>query len=174
MTIPTYLKNKQRRKVLNYYGIAGSLSSAYKNIHGQVVSRFHGLTRPEISKFEKSTIDFVERYDFPLLDTSYVNNDFTTSDNLLEAETYKDNSKKEENYLDWKRKRIKLIQLEIFNNNFQKIKPGKITLYDKNLLIGTGSCPLRIISLQLEGKKISKSLDFIKGYKEILNETLPS
>ncbi|MBI21203.1 MAG: methionyl-tRNA formyltransferase [Chloroflexi bacterium] len=74
----------------------------------------------------------------------------------------------------WKGKRIKLIELEIFKNNFQKIKPGNIILYDKNLLIGTGSCPLRIFSLQLEGKKISKSFDFVRGYKEILNQTLPS
>ena len=163
-------------------------------IQSDPVLLFGNETNSELSKdlFLKGSellVDILDKYYQGKINLIEQDNNFATYTNLIKATEGEINWQKSADYIFkryrafdkwpgiftfWKRKRIKLIQLEIFNNNFQKIKPGKITLYDKNLLIGTGSCPLRIISLQLEGKKISKSLDFIKGYKEILNETLPS
>jgi len=163
-------------------------------IQSDPVLLFGNETTSELSKdlFLKGSellVDILDKYYQGKINLIEQDNNFATYTNLIKATEGEINWQKSADYIFkryrafdkwpgiftfWKRKRIKLIQLEIFNNNFQKIKPGKITLYDKNLLIGTGSCPLRIISLQLEGKKISKSLDFIKGYKEILNETLPS
>jgi len=163
-------------------------------IQSDPVLLFGNETTSELSKdlFLKGSellVDILDKYYQGKINLIEQDNNFATYTNLIKATEGEINWQKSADYIFkryrafdkwpgiftfWKRKRIKLIQLEIFNNNFQKIKPGKITLYDKNLLIGTGSCPLRIISLQLEGKKISKSLDFVKGYKEILNETLPS
>ena len=163
-------------------------------IQSDPVLLFGNETTSELSKdlFLKGSellVDILDKYYQGKINLIAQDNNFATYTNLIKATEGEINWQKSADYIFkryrafdkwpgiftfWKRKRIKLIQLEIFNNNFQKIKPGKITLYDKNLLIGTGSCPLRIISLQLECKKISKSLDFIKGYKEILNETLPS
>ena len=163
-------------------------------IQSDPVLLFGNETNSELSKdlFLKGSellVDILDKYYQGKINLIEQDNNFATYNNLIKATEGEINWQKSADYIFkryrafdkwpgiftfWKRKRIKLIQLEIFTNNFQKSKPGKITLYDKNLLIGTGSCPLRIISLQLEGKKISKSLDFIKGYKEILNETLPS
>ena len=163
-------------------------------IQSDPVLLFGNETTSELSKdlFLKGSellVDILDKYYQGKINLIEQDNNFATYTNLIKATEGEINWQKSADYIFkryrafdkwpgiftfWKRKRIKLIQLEIFNNNFQKIKPGKITLYDKNLLIGTGSCPLRIISLQLEGKKISKSLDLVKGYKEILNETLPS
>lgn len=163
-------------------------------IQSDPVLLFGNETTSELSKdlFLKGSellVDILDKYYQGKINLIEQDNNFATYTNLIKATEGEINWQKNADYIFkryrafdkwpgiftfWKGKRIKLIQLEIFNNNFQKIKPGKITLYDKNLLIGTGSYPLKIISLQLEGRKISKSLEFVKGYKQILNETLPS
>lgn len=49
-----------------------------------------------------------------------------------------------------------------------RLHPGKIQVMDKKLLVGTGTGPLEIIGLQMEGKKRSTALDFINAYQDLM------
>tara|TARA_B110000483_G_scaffold143735_1_gene171638 strand:+ start:3316 stop:4263 length:948 start_codon:yes stop_codon:yes gene_type:complete len=46
----------------------------------------------------------------------------------------------------------------------QTLKPGEISIANKQLLVGTGSQPIQLIGLQMEGKKRSSANDFINAY----------
>jgi methionyl-tRNA formyltransferase len=46
----------------------------------------------------------------------------------------------------------------------QTLKPGEITIANKQLLVGTGSQPIQLIGLQMEGKQRSSANDFINAY----------
>lgn len=48
------------------------------------------------------------------------------------------------------------------------LEPGVTKIEDKKLFVGTGTTPLEITELQMEGKQRSKATDFINAYKEEL------
>ena len=69
-------------------------------------------------------------------------------------------------------KRIKLFDSKIdYSYLNKKLKPGRIKFNDPSLQIGTGSNPIIINNIQLEGKKIMPVTQFILGYPTILDET---
>lgn len=49
------------------------------------------------------------------------------------------------------------------------IEPGHVQITDDKLLIGTGSTPLKITNLQLEGKQRTTVGTFIRGYADKIN-----
>ncbi|MCB9226327.1 MAG: methionyl-tRNA formyltransferase [Chitinophagales bacterium] len=62
---------------------------------------------------------------------------------------------------------VKIHTTKLYKENLN-LKPGKATIVNKKLLVGTGTLPIEIIGLQMEGKKRSTALDFINAYKEEL------
>ena len=54
------------------------------------------------------------------------------------------------------------------------IEPGRVAKKGKNMFIGTGSEPLKILSLQLEGRRIITGNQFLVGYHSIVGNTLPT
>jgi methionyl-tRNA formyltransferase len=48
------------------------------------------------------------------------------------------------------------------------LSPGEAKVIEKKLLVGTGTNPIEIIGLQMEGKKRSIALDFINAYQELI------
>ena len=62
-------------------------------------------------------------------------------------------------------KKIKLLKSEIVNSS-EKGHPGKITFFENdNFTVGCSGSSLKIYEVQLEGKKIMSSRDFLNGYK---------
>ena len=66
MTVPIYLKQKQRLSVSKYHRIHGEISSRYKLLRESVVPRFKKLHSNNRSEIDQSTIDFHSKYDFLL------------------------------------------------------------------------------------------------------------
>ena len=60
-------------------------------------------------------------------------------------------------------KNVKIHTTKLCASN-ENLKPGEIRVGDKKLLVGTGSRPIQIIGLQMEGKKRSSALDFVNAY----------
>lgn len=69
-------------------------------------------------------------------------------------------------------KTIKIIKVapEILSGNNQP--DGTLFLYDKKLAIQCGQSGLVILKLQLEGKKIVRAEDFIKGHTHLIGQNL--
>ena len=64
--------------------------------------------------------------------------------------------------------KMKILCAEITNENFGT-PPGTITHSKKNILqVATGTTDLRIISLQIPGKKAMSAKDFLNGYRNLL------
>ena len=61
-------------------------------------------------------------------------------------------------------KRVRLLDASKDNHIEVSIKPGKILIKNKNILIGTGDGFIVANKLQIEGKKAVKSDNFINGY----------
>lgn len=51
-----------------------------------------------------------------------------------------------------------------------KLNPRESEVENKKLFVGTGTVPLEITILQMEGKQKSKAIDFINAYKEELEQ----
>ncbi len=51
-----------------------------------------------------------------------------------------------------------------------KLKPGESKVESKKLFVGTGTTPIEITALQMEGKQKSNAIDFINAYKEELEQ----
>lgn len=51
-----------------------------------------------------------------------------------------------------------------------KLKPRESKVENKKLFIGTGTTPIEITVLQMEGKQKSRAIDFINAYKEELEQ----
>lgn len=68
-------------------------------------------------------------------------------------------------------KLLKIIKAQILNENKDKAKPGMV-LSDKELIVATGDGCLKILVLQLEGKKAMPSEDFLRGKTFLLNTIL--
>ncbi len=64
----------------------------------------------------------------------------------------------------YKDKKIKIIETEIVD---KALDPGKFTIEDGNLLIGTSKGCLKPTTLQLEGKKDMDIKSFLNGYKKL-------
>lgn len=67
--------------------------------------------------------------------------------------------------LDGKNIKIHTSKLTTQTKNLQA---GQIKIEEKQLIVGTGSLPIQIIGLQMEGKKRSTALDFINAYQKEL------
>ena len=77
-------------------------------------------------------------------------------------------------YTFWEGKRLKIIDMEITENTPWVIEPGRVVKKDKNMFIGTGSESLKILSLQLEGRRTITGNQFLAGYHSIVGNTLPT
>ena len=77
-------------------------------------------------------------------------------------------------YTFWEGKRLKIIDMEITENTHWVIEPGRVVKKGKNMFIGTGSGPLKILSLQLEGRRTITGNQFLVGYHSIVGSTLPT
>tara|TARA_B100001971_G_C18266928_1_gene593988 strand:+ start:2752 stop:3702 length:951 start_codon:yes stop_codon:yes gene_type:complete len=77
-------------------------------------------------------------------------------------------------YTFWEGKRLKIIDMEITENTPWAIEPGRVVKKDKNMFIGTGSESLKILSLQLEGRRTITGNQFLVGYHSIVGNTLPT
>ena len=77
-------------------------------------------------------------------------------------------------YTFWEGKRLKIIDVEMTENTRWMIEPGRVAKKGKNMFIGTGSGPLKILSLQLEGRRTITGNQFLVGYHSIVGSTLPT
>ncbi len=67
----------------------------------------------------------------------------------------------------WNQKRLKVLEAQEHNGT-ELLPPGQTKLSQQNLLVGCGNgSQLKLISIQLEGKKTLKASDFLKGYPGI-------
>lgn len=71
----------------------------------------------------------------------------------------------------WQGKRLKLLSIE---KNNQKIAAGSVHYHDNELLIGCGEGAIKVLELQLEGKKAMSAAIFCSGYKNFSSSILPS
>lgn len=62
----------------------------------------------------------------------------------------------------WDRKRLKILEMK---PAFLQLEPGKVSLQNGKVFIGSTSSALEIISLQLEGKPEMNAKSFANGYK---------
>jgi len=77
-------------------------------------------------------------------------------------------------YTFWEGRRLKIIDMEMTENKPWMTEPGRVVIKGKNMFIGTGSEPLKILSLQLEGRRTITSNEFLLGYHSIVGNTLPT
>jgi len=73
-------------------------------------------------------------------------------------------------YLD--KKIVKIIKTSKNIASINKYKIGELFSEDEKLYIQTKEDTLEILEIQLEGKRIMKSKDFLNGYKNLLNSVL--
>ena len=65
-----------------------------------------------------------------------------------------------------KGKRLKIYSSQIAKEDFFDFSPGEICAIEKNqLIVACGSKSLKLLKLQLEGKKIQKIEEFLRGQK---------
>jgi methionyl-tRNA formyltransferase len=64
-------------------------------------------------------------------------------------------------------KNVKIHSTKIYPEALH-LNPGETCVFEKRLLVGTGSKPIEIIGLQMEGKKRSTALDFINAYQDLI------
>jgi len=71
----------------------------------------------------------------------------------------------------WNKKKLKISEVQLVSdqNDYQA---GQVYLSQKDLAIKTGQGSLVITQLQLEGKKVMSSQDFLNGYPEIVDSVL--
>jgi len=67
----------------------------------------------------------------------------------------------------WNNKILKIHRAAADNKEKNKIKPGTVKIKNNDLLIKTGSGWLEAKKVQIEGKKIVSTQEFIRGYPEI-------
>ena len=70
MTVPTYLKERRERSSSKNHVIQKSISSRYKFIKENLFSRFHDFRNQDTSEVDQSTLDFLIKYESPLLQRS--------------------------------------------------------------------------------------------------------
>lgn len=76
-------------------------------------------------------------------------------------------------WTEWENKVLKIHKLASPNhskNGGEPLEPGQASIIEKRLFIGTGSDPIEVVELQLEGKQKTSAKSFIQGHAEI-NET---
>lgn len=67
----------------------------------------------------------------------------------------------------WNDKMLKIHAATVSSES--SIEPGQVEIKDNKLLIGTGSTPLEVTNLQLEGKQRTTAETFIRGYADKIN-----
>jgi methionyl-tRNA formyltransferase len=67
----------------------------------------------------------------------------------------------------WDKKRLKLLQIQKSNKT---IPPGKVLVEQQNIYIGTKQNAIKVLSLQLEGKKAMDTKVFLQGLGQIDGE----
>ena len=63
MIIPAYLQKRQKRASSRYHRFQDEISAKYSLVKNQVSSKFHGWKKHQSRQVEKSTLDFVVKYD---------------------------------------------------------------------------------------------------------------
>lgn len=66
----------------------------------------------------------------------------------------------------WNGKMLKIHKASLTLNKVP-LSPGEVSIEEDNLYVGTGTDPLEIHELQLEGKKRMQAQEFLKGYRHI-------
>ena len=70
----------------------------------------------------------------------------------------------------WNGKGLKILDAELTNES--RDDPGKVSVTDGRLIVGTGSESLEITRLQLEGRRSVTTPDFLRGQPQITGATL--
>ncbi len=70
MPIPSYLIEKQKLNVSKYHRIQSRADSQQLGIRSKILSRFHSWSSLGQGQIDKTTLDFVRKYDFPLGEVS--------------------------------------------------------------------------------------------------------
>ena len=63
MVVPAYLKERQKRTFSKYHRFQNLFSSQYTLIKNELVSKFHIFGKKRLENIDRSTFDFVARYD---------------------------------------------------------------------------------------------------------------
>ena len=63
MVVPSYLKLRQKRAFSEHHRVQDEISFRYKTIKDIVTSKFHGWNKHDSRQIDKSTLDFVIKYD---------------------------------------------------------------------------------------------------------------
>ncbi|MFH1597732.1 MAG: methionyl-tRNA formyltransferase [Patescibacteria group bacterium] len=71
----------------------------------------------------------------------------------------------------WQGKQIKIVEAVVLADARE---PGLVFLHNDEMAIGTTDQSLIIKKIQLEGKRVMLSADFLKGYQDIIGDSLPS
>jgi methionyl-tRNA formyltransferase len=72
----------------------------------------------------------------------------------------------------WKGKQVKIISSQSQPIEINSYKPGKTFKYNSGLAVQCGQNALIIKSLQLEGKNITTSEEFLRGHKDFIGNIL--
>ena len=108
MAVPTYLRARQKKSTSKYHRFQQKMTNRYDLLRNRVlakVSLFHGNNRTDFTTLDKSTLNFVLKYDLPYADIE----EEEKIKELIQPVGYftiasKENSCREE--LDWKRGRF--------------------------------------------------------------------
>ena len=150
MIVPIYLKTRQRRAFPKYHRIQDKISSRYDLIRQNFFSSFHNWSKIDEEEIDKSTLEFLSKYDFPLSDLKDVEKIQSFNDSVQVFQSkFEENSYNE--VLNWSRGRILGHVVSI--------------IVDEGLIIEK-------IYLTCTGKKISvkrKELGVLSRYKSLLN-----
>lgn len=72
----------------------------------------------------------------------------------------------------WNGKVVNIKEAKILNDKYPNIKAGEIIQTENRVLVGTGSEPLILQKIQLEGTKEMSIDEFIRGRKDFINSKL--
>ncbi len=77
-------------------------------------------------------------------------------------------------YTRWRGKRIKIVEVIPVLDERDAIEGQVLTLIDDGFAVRTGNGTLKILSIQLEGKRQMTATEFLKGQRHLINEVLPN
>jgi methionyl-tRNA formyltransferase len=59
---------------------------------------------------------------------------------------------------------MKIYEAHLVANGYS-LEPGSLAVQGQSLLVGTGTHPLAILNLQIQGKKRLSTPEFLRGYR---------
>lgn len=67
---------------------------------------------------------------------------------------------------------LKILKAKVIENSDNNLEIGQVSAENNELMVGCGQNVLLILELQLEGKKVMNSKDFLAGHKDIIGKKL--